>query len=84
MKTQSDKIIAAFGSGYRLAQCLSGVMGRRVPMSTVSRWQRGRDGGRAGQIPARWHWYIVKAAKLYGVKLELGDFLDDEVLDELD
>lgn len=84
MKTHTDKIIGAFGSGYRLAQCLTLVMGRRVHMSTVSRWQHGRDGGRGGQIPSRWHWYIARAAKLYGVRLEPGDFLDDEVLDEFD
>jgi len=74
--SQAARVIARFGSTYKLAQALSEALGREVYRSTVARWRMSRDrGGTGGHIPVSMHRAVLAAARARGVRLRLEDML---------
>jgi hypothetical protein len=70
---QAKRIIAKFGSPYKLAATLKEI-GRPVTPMTVYRWRYDPPLGTGGRIPARWVEPITGAALIAGVTLTAEDW----------
>ena len=84
-RSQAQRIIAKFGSPYKLAQLLTmarqleDVHARPVHASTVYRWTYLKSvGGSGGVIPTREVEWIKKVARLNGVFLTDADWAPED------
>ena len=80
----AHRVIAKFGSAYKLARALSVVTGRTVTTATVSRWRYPRPRGSGGLIPQAMHHDVARAAVHFGIEIESIDLVCVRIVDSDD
>ncbi len=74
VETQASRVIAKFGSPYKLVAAMKAVDGKTRAASSIYRWGYPRSkGGSDGQIPTRALRLVMDAARMEGIFIAAED-----------